>query len=155
MPHKRQFMNAPRSIHARGAIHSGRSPRTDIEKRCGRFAKRGAAERCLLSVAYAPRFLRSALRASVEMTKEGKLRNDKRGEMVDIPALSFRLSELCAVDLPTLSFRLSERCMVDIPTLSFRLSERSERMEKSERIARSTEGSLPLARSRKKPYIKE
>lgn len=74
------------------------------------------------------------------MTKEGKLRNDKRGEMVDIPALSFRLSELC---------------MVDIPTLSFRLSERSERMEKSERIARSTEGSLPLARSRKKPYIKE
>ena len=62
------------------------------------------------------------------MTKEGKLRNDKRGEMVDIPALSFRLSE---------------RCMVDIPTLSFRLSERSERMEKSERIARSTEGSLP------------
>ena len=77
------------------------------------------------------------------MTKEGKLRNDKRGEMVDIPALSFRLSELCAVDIPALSFRLSERCMVDIPTLSFRLSERSERMEKSERIARSTEGSLP------------
>ena len=43
------------------------------------------------------------------MTKEEKPRNDKRGEMVDIPALSFRLSERCTVDLPTLSFRAQSR----------------------------------------------
>ena len=59
------------------------------------------------------------------MTKEGKPRNDKRGKMIDIPALSFRLSERCTVDLPTLSFRLSERCAVYIPALSFRAQSRN------------------------------